>query len=223
MNGIIVVIPAYKPDYCLSELVGKLKIFDVLVVDDGSGWDYAPVFSDIKQMGISVISYNRNKGKGHALKTAFQYINKNYPEKKWIISADADGQHTADDIAKMVKATEKSCADMIIGVRKFTGYVPLRSRIGNRVSALLYYLLTGRKIIDTQSGLRAYRSTRLKKFCKIEGQRYEYEINCLLQIGNIQSIPIETVYQRGNKSSHYRVWKDTWRIWRAMIRTCFCK
>lgn len=73
-------------------------------------------------------------------------------------------------------------------------------------------------MLDTQSGLRAYSGLELFNLCQIEGEQYEYEMNCLLSYkDNIQEVPIETVYEKGNSSSHYRAIIDSVKIWKALI------
>jgi glycosyltransferase involved in cell wall biosynthesis len=219
---VVVVIPAYQPDAKLIELV-KILTYKTIVVDDGSGEQYDSIFNSVESAGATVLRYSKNGGKGYALKTAFKYL-ANDNSIDWIVTADADGQHSPADIDKIIAAASKSTAALIIGCRRFTGYVPIRSRIGNNLSTWVFHMLTGCKVSDTQSGLRAFRSSELVKLCEISGERYEYEMNCLLQYKdkNILEIPIETVYEKGNKSSHYRTFSDTIKICKIMMVAELC-
>ena len=123
------------------------------------------------------------------------------------------------DIEKVIEKTTSSEQHLIIGCRKFTGYVPLRSKIGNWFARISFKLLTGVKISDTQSGLRAYRGAELSKLISISGDRYEYEMNCLMVYRNsFDKIPIETVYEEGNKSSHYRPSMDSVRVLQTILK-----
>ena len=70
---------------------------------------------------------------------------------------------------------------MTLGVRRFTGPVPLRSRIGNDVTALLFRGATGWRLGDTQTGLRGYPAGRLTWLQEVPGDRYEYELSALLR------------------------------------------
>lgn len=216
----VIVIPAYQPDERLKQLVKELQ-YEIVVVNDGSGDKYEDIFSHIKAIGATVLCYDENCGKGHALKTAFQYImdtEHEFDDIQWVVSVDADGQHTPRDIKKIITETVTSEAPLVIGSRKFVGYVPFRSKLGNALASWLFKKYTGYTMTDTQSGLRAYRKTELPFFCEVEGERYEYEMNCLLHLcGKYQEVPIETVYEKGNKRSHYRAVADTVRIGRILL------
>ena len=80
----------------------------------------------------------------------------------------------------MAKATEENPSHLVLGARAFVGKVPARSRFGNKVTAGLFHLITGQKVTDTQTGLRAFTTNLIPFMLKIEGQRYEYEMNVLL-------------------------------------------
>lgn len=96
----------------------------------------------------------------------------------------------------------------------------MRSIVGNWFARMSFKSLTGVEISDTQSGLRVYRGAELKKLVQISGDRYEYEMNCLMKYqNNLDEVPIETVYEIGNKSSHYRPIMDSFRICRIVGTT----
>lgn len=215
----LIVIPAYQPNEKLISVVKSLKHHHILVIDDGSGSDYDEVFEAAEECGAEIIRYTENRGKGNALKTAFKYILNANISTDWIVTADADGQHKVADIEKVIEIAESSEHDMIIGCRRFTGYVPLRSRVGNWFAGMTFKILVGIKISDTQSGLRAYRGSEMNNLLLISGDRYEYEMNCLMAYRNrIDEVTIETVYEVGNKSSHYRPVIDSVRVMKAMLR-----
>lgn len=93
-KGMLIVIPAYQPDEKLMASVKSLGRYRILVVDDGSGSKYDEIFQTVKLSGAEVIRYSENHGKGYALKTAFQYILNSNISTDWIVTADADGQHS---------------------------------------------------------------------------------------------------------------------------------
>ena len=106
-------------------------------------------------------------------------------------------------------------------MRAFTGKVPLRSRFGNSLTKALFKLQTGVGVTDTQTGLRAFTTNLIPFMLKIEGQRYEYEMNMLLEATKeyqILEVPIETVYINDNEDSHFRPIKDGLMIYKNIFK-----
>ena len=101
----------------------------------------------------------------------------------------------------------------MLGVRTFEGSVPFRSRWGNGWTRLLFRMLTGLAIRDTQTGLRGIPADLLERVASLPGDRYEYETRMLVDARHHASpplqVPIKTVYLEGNKASHYRPFRDT--------------
>lgn len=223
----IVLIPAYKPDMRLVTLVDELEAeqLPVLVVDDGSTEEQRPVFAALEERGITVLRHAVNQGKGRAMKTGFNYLMVNHPELKGVVTADCDGQHTPDDIKKVLSALREHPDDMIIGARKFTGDVPARSLIGNKVTRGVFWFATGIHITDTQTGLRGFPMNSLPRIMKLSGERYELEMNMLLALKDwdmhATEVPIETIYIDENASSHFSAVRDGMRIFRQIIKYVF--
>lgn len=219
------VIPAYEPDQRLVSLIKEAydtKEFIVLVVDDGSGLAYSAIFNQVKAYAV-VLQHPQNQGKGCALKTAYGYIKQqNDNTEKVIITADADGQHTIEDICAVGEECQKNLQALVLGKRSFTGKVPLKSRLGNLITRYVFRMESGQPVMDTQTGLRAFSTAELPFMLAVPGERYEYEMNVLLgwaKAGKkIEEIPIETIYLEGNKSSHFRPIQDACRIYRDLFR-----
>lgn len=223
----IVLVPAYEPDRRLVDLVGMLRsspeIDAVVVVDDGSGAGYAEMFVATAAAGAEVLHLPENRGKGFALKHGYAHIAASHPGQV-VVCADCDGQHTPADIVKVGRETARSTGDIVLGVRKFTGKVPLKSRLGNGLTRVLFSMSTGRGVTDTQTGLRAYHPAMLDWLSHVEGDRFEYELEVLLrakQAGfGIREVPIETIYLEGNKSTHFRPVVDSLRVYGPLVRFC---
>ncbi|MBQ6546585.1 MAG: bifunctional glycosyltransferase family 2/GtrA family protein [Bacilli bacterium] len=218
----IALIPAYEPDERLTQLVKELtgNKYTIVVVNDGSGKEYNKIFNSIKKEA-KVIAYEKNQGKGHALKTGLEYIQKNYPESI-IVTMDADGQHTVKDANKLCEYVKEHPKHIALGSRFRSKKTPLRSKIGNTITMIVFTLLTGTKIYDTQTGLRAFSSTHLPFLLSIEGNRYEYEMNVLLNLNKhrirTKEIPIEVIYIDNNKSSHFKTIRDSYLIYKEIIK-----
>lgn len=225
----IIIIPAYQPDKRLIRLARHLFEKEkrvIVAVDDGSGPDYTWVFEGLKEIGVIVLTHRENKGKGAALKTAVSYCKRHFPISTGWVTADADGQHTPEDITALCDALEKHPRTLMLGVRDFSQKgVPLKSRWGNRISSLVFYLATGCRLKDTQTGLRGIPRGMSGMLLNAKGDRFELEANFLMDAAQsdweLETIPISVIYEAGNPTSHFNPVKDGFRVFSGMIRfTC---
>lgn len=221
----IVLIPAYEPNEQLLMLLENLRAagdLSVVVVDDGSSPDCAGVFSRVENEA-TLLRHPENKGKGAALCTGLAYIRDAFGPEAVIVTADADGQHRAPDIARVCDRAGAEPGKLIVGCRHFSGDVPLRSRFGNTVTRGVFTMVTGIRLSDTQTGLRAFTADMIPFLLDIPGTRYEYEMNMLLECSRkgvkMLEEPIETVYlDEKNTASHFNTLKDSWRIYKDIIK-----
>ena len=223
---IALIIPAYKPAKELLALLdqfGANPDFVPVVVDDGSGEAFEPIFSAIKP-GVHLLRHPQNRGKGAALKTALGYVLSSLPECDMAVTADADGQHRYEDILRVCERAAANPGSLVLGSRKFEGNVPLRSRFGNGVTRHVFSIASGVKVYDTQTGLRAFGRDGVEKFLTVPGDRYEYEINMLLTAAQ-DGMPvieewIETVYLNDNAASHFNPLRDSLKIYLCIFKFC---
>lgn len=219
----IVVIPAYEPDEKLLRVVAELKRdtdYTIVVVNDGSSEAAEPVFAALPE-GVTLLRHAQNRGKGRALKTAYEYIAAHFPQSEGIVTVDADGQHLPADVVRVSEDWEAHPEALVLGSRRFTGTVPWRSRAGNAITRVVFRLSTGVSVYDTQTGLRAFAVSSIPMMLEMRGERYEYEINVLLyatrQHMPIREVTIETVYIADNASSHFHPMRDSWRIYKMIL------
>ncbi|MEA4815974.1 MAG: bifunctional glycosyltransferase family 2/GtrA family protein [Lachnospiraceae bacterium] len=219
----IALIPAYEPLEMLIGLSKRLKEagFTVIIIDDGSGDAYCEIFKSAAVFA-TVLTYSENKGKGYALKTGLAYIKNNFFEDCVIVTLDSDGQHRVEDaiLASDMVADNDNC--LLLGSRSFEGDVPLRSRFGNMATRFIYKLFTGMPIKDTQTGLRAFKARLIPFMLSVKGERYEYEMNVLLECSRknilIKEMGIETIYIDNNSGSHFNTVKDSFLVYREIIK-----
>lgn len=212
MPKVTVVIPAYNPAAPFVELVqGLVEEFDVLVINDGSKAECAPMFDAAALAGAKLLVHEVNRGKGAALKTAIAYL-QGTGEEWFAVTADADGQHCIKDIKTVAQLTVSSPESLVLGVRDFKS-MPARSRFGNTMTRVSFYLATHNKISDTQTGLRGFTHLTADRLITAEGDRYEYEMNVLLGLKKwgipVIETTIETIYIDGNASSHFHPIRDS--------------
>lgn len=219
----IVVIPAYEPDEKLLRVVDDLRrdtAYAIVVVDDGSSAAAQPVFAALPE-AVTLLRHAENRGKGRALKTAYEYIAAHFPQTEGVVTVDADGQHLPADVMRVSEEWADHPEALVLGSRRFTGNVPWRSRTGNAITRAVFRLSTGVAVFDTQTGLRAFAVSRIPMMLEMRGERYEYEINVLLYATRqripIREVTIETVYIADNASSHFHPLRDSWRIYKMIL------
>ncbi len=221
---IVPIIPALNPDEKLIKLVDELKkdFNKIIIVNDGSESD--EIFNKLKKdKSCIILTHEVNKGKGEGLKTAFNYYLANLSNKYLgVVCLDADGQHLPKDAVSMSELVEKE-DKFVLGTRLFnTKETPLRNKTGNRITSRVFKWLYKVYIKDTQTGLRAIPNRLIKTLTLVPGSRFEYELNALIKLvkmkEDIIQYDIKTVYLKdSNKKSHYRVFKDSYEVYKILF------
>src|SRR5690606_19463672 len=126
----------------------------IVIVNDGSGGGYAEIFDRCRRVpGVEVIEHPTHRGKGAALRTGFQHLLRAAHSVDGIVTADADGQHLSADIVRVAERLRRATESLVLGTRQFAT-APLKSRLGNETTRVLFRLLHGEDLKDTQTGLR---------------------------------------------------------------------
>lgn len=232
-NSLIVIIPAYEPH---EDFIAYAKIVSesakcLVVVNDGSGKEYDGIFDEIASIeNVIYLRHEVNRGKGCALKTAFQYCAEHFGEKEIIVTADCDGQHASEDVLNVYQVALKNDDCLILGSRDFTkSNIPAKSQIGNTIFRDAYRFFYGIKVYDTQTGLRGFSVALAKEFALAKGKRFEYEMTVLIYArkNRIQIIetPIQTIYPDDPKDrvTHYKPIKDTVKIYAVVLKNLWMR
>ena len=155
---VAVVIPAFDEQESIAGVLEAIPsrasglALDVIVVDDGSSDATAQIALD---HGARVARLERNSGQGAALRVGYRLAREH--GARFVVTLDADGQWDPADIASVLQPVVDGEADLVLGSRvlgEAHAQDALRS-IGVRVFAALLRLLTGVRLTDTSSGLRA--------------------------------------------------------------------
>lgn len=173
-----------------------------------------------------MLRHHLNFGKGRALKTALNYFLNECPGFEGLVTVDADGQHRIGDIRACCAALCAHPDALVLGSRDFSKEnVPFKSRYGNRITRTVFRLLCGVKIADTQTGLRAMSPALAKRFLTTRGERFEYEMNMLIDCADekipLVEVPIDTVYIEENASSHFHPLRDSIKIYAVFAKFLF--
>lgn len=217
-----VIIPVYNNAGTVKDVVQRALKFckDVIVVDDGSTDGSSDSLSGL---GAVVVRYEKNRGKGYALKTGFKAAKDRGFERA--ITIDADGQHFPEDIPAFVKAAKEHPDAMLVGSRNLRmENMPGGNTFANNFSNFWFRLQTGVKLPDTQSGFRLYQLNRIGRL-RFLTCRYEAELE-LLVFQCWKGVPMIPVGIRvyyppeGERVTHFRPFGDFFRI--SVLNTVLC-
>lgn len=210
----MVIIPTYNNAKTLLRVLdGALQYgIPVLVVNDGSTDQTKVLLADYKD--IDVIHFPKNLGKGMALRAGLKHARD--AGFRYAISIDSDGQHYPADIALFINAlAQQAQAALLIGSRNMDqASVPKKSSFGNRFSNFWFWVETGIKLSDTQSGFRAYPLEGIPK--TFFTRKFEFEIEVIVRAAwsgtAVRNIPIQVLYDPSERVSHFRPFQDFTRI-----------
>lgn len=211
--GICVLMPTYNNQKTLRRVIEEVLAYtdQLIVVNDGSTDDTAKILKDFPS--VQVLTHDPNRGKGEALKTGFDYaIAKQY---RYAITIDSDGQHFAKDLPAFLEKIEQEGSQLIVGARNMEqAAVPGKSSFGHKFSNFWYWVETGQKLPDTQSGYRLY-PLEVIKGMRLLTWKYELEIEVIVKAAwkgvKVDAVPV-SVYYGSERVSHFRPFKDFTRV-----------
>ena len=149
-------------------------------------------------------------------------MEKEFPDSKGVVTADADGQHITEDIVKIANKLNQDESALILGVRNFEKGVPFKSRFGNKLTRVLLKIFHGIDICDTQTGLRGIPKKAIHHFKTITYNHFEFNSEMLICSKTnkipIVEVPIKTIYKDGNKGTHFNPIFDSVKIYFVLFR-----
>jgi len=218
------VIPTYNNAGTIADVVRRTlaHCLDVIVVADGCTDDTLEILQGIE--GITIVSYEKNAGKGAALKRGFRKaLEMGFA---YAITLDADGQHFPEDIPHLLHANQKHAGAIIVGQRKGLKKAERSkgSKFANAFSNFWFAVQTGHWLKDTQTGFRLYPLKKLHGLSLLTS-RYEAELELLVFASwhgvKIVSTPVSVYYPPAEERvSHFRPFADFSRIF--ILNTVLC-
>ena len=213
---ICVVVPTYNNERTLKQVLDGVLEYahHVIVINDGSTDSTEEILSNYPQ--IQQLHLEKNQGKGNALRQGFKKATSlGY---RFALTIDSDGQHFPEDIPAFVNTLVEANNDylLLIGARNMSqDSIPKKSSFGNKFSNFWYWVETGIKLSDTQSGYRLYPIHALKDL-KFYTKKFEFEIEVIVRAAwndiVVKNIPIQVHYDLEDRVSHFRPFKDFTRI-----------
>ncbi|MFA5102299.1 MAG: glycosyltransferase family 2 protein [Candidatus Thermoplasmatota archaeon] len=176
----LAVIPCCNEEATIGSVVLKTKRFvnEVLVIDDGSSDETKRI---AKEAGANVISHKKNRGKGAAIRTGFQYALQN--DFDYVVTIDGDGQHNPLEIPALLENVMYNGHDVSIGFRVGNdSEMPMWRRVGKRVLDYTTSMGTGGFVTDSQCGFRAFNKKAVEAITpKLKGDAFSVESEQLIK------------------------------------------
>lgn len=219
---VAVIVPAFDAARTLAGVVEDVRAAlpecasAVIVVDDGSRDGTGALAAEL---GCHVVAQGRNRGKGAALRAGLATAHA--LGHVVALTVDADGQHRGDD-ARAVLFASSSPDALVLGVRDLVGAgAPRANRFSNGISNHFLSRFAGRALRDTQCGLRRYPVARTLELAA-RGEGYDFEAEVLLRAvwSGVEVVEREIrVLYPPDRTTHFRVARDPWRIIRTVLVT----
>jgi glycosyltransferase involved in cell wall biosynthesis len=208
-----VVVPTYNNSATLRRVIDSVLDYtsNIIIVNDGSTDETSQILEKFPQ--LTQIHFPKNLGKGMAIRSGFaKAIELGFD---YAITIDSDGQHFATDIPSFIEEINVNGSALIIGGRNMTQEnVPKKSSFGNKFSNFWFWVETGIRLGDTQSGYRIYPLKQLPT--KFFTRKFEFEIEVIVRSAwkgiTVKNIPIRILYDPAERVSHFRPFIDFTRI-----------
>ncbi len=202
---ISIILPAKNEGKALADLLPELQQqhpeVEIIVVDDGSTDNTAEI---CKQVGVVHLLHPYSKGNGAAIKSGASAASGEY-----LVMMDADGQHPVSAITPLIEKLNEGF-DMVIAARDFTSQASLARGIANTIYNKLASLVTGQKIIDLTSGMRAVKAKRFRQFLPLLPNGFSYPSTITMAFFrsgyNVAYLPVSVGSRKGR--SHIRPLQD---------------
>lgn len=213
MVTICALIAAFNEEPTVFQVVtGAARLVSqVVVVDDGST-DATAVRA--KEAGATVLTHERNQGKGRAIRTGLAYVLAR--QYSHVLLLDADLQHDPEEIPKLIAQAERGIGDFVLGERRFAKEtMPAARFYSNVIGSRILSRFIGVAVVDSQSGFRLIRADLLRKIT-LTGTGYEIETEMLIKLtragARIERVAVRRLDYHGAHSK-IRPFRDT-------LRTC---
>ena len=221
-EDICVIVPTYNNAGTLKDVLTRVLAqgLPVIVVNDGCTDGTAALLAEAA-LPVTVLTHERNRGKGIALRTGLDHARK--AGFRYAITLDADGQHYPVDLPRFLEAIDGHHGALVLGSRDLTAEnMPGGNTFANRFSNFWFRLQTGKRIPDTQTGYRAYPLDKLPNL-RLLTARYEAELTLLVFSAwkgvELVPVPIRVCYPEDRVSS-FRPFRDFFRI--SVLNTFLC-
>jgi len=202
-SKIFIVVPVFNEATVIEQTLLDLSTlpYNIIIVDDGSNDDIKKV---VKNYPVLFISHAVNLGQGAALQTGMELAKK--MDAEIVIHFDADGQHTATDINKLVEPIINNESDIVFGSRFLNNQssqnIPFIKKIVLQIARYVNWFYTGILLSDAHNGLRALNKKAISTIVISENKMaHASEILYLTKKNNLRykEVPVTISYTSYSK------------------------
>lgn len=212
---ISIVLPAKNEAGAIGETINKInqlhKIDEIIVVNDGSTDETQHV---AEQAGAKVIVHPYSKGNGAAIKTGARHASGDV-----IVFMDADGQHDANDILRLIEKIEQGF-DLVVGARQKGSQASIGRGVANKLYNNLASYMSDHTVEDLTSGFRAVRADKFKEFIYLLPNGFSYPTTSTMAFFragySVTYVPIHAAKRIGK--SHIHPVKDSVRFFLIIFK-----
>ncbi len=222
--NVAVLIPALDESLRIREVVQGALAFcpNVIVVDDGSTDGTAECIADLP---VTLLRHAQRRGKGESLRHGFrEALERGF---EGVLTMDGDGQHSADDLPRLLESAIRHPGAIVIGARlRKRTQQPTYRRLANEFGDWGIAWGTGYQLCDSQSGQRFY-PAQVMALQDVPGDDFVFEAQILISAARTLgtrciSVPIESRYRCADRDevfrpSHFRPLTDLFRIVRHIL------
>lgn len=217
-HRVAIIIPALNEALAIREVVtAALQVCpDVFVVDDGSTDETAGTIADLP---IQLIRHDVRMGKGRSLKDAMRAAFEAGFDA--VISIDGDGQHSSDDVPRLLRAHALQPRALLLCARLIgRESQPAIRRFANHFADFWVSWACGQRVLDSQCGQRLYPRQIMEGIQTPEADGFAFESEVLINASRagftIAALPIRARYHDGRRASHFQPLRDVGRITRMI-------
>ena len=216
MNSYCIVIPNYNHTHAIAGVLSELGELSlpIIMIDDGSGEDAKQVFAELERTYpfLTLLTHSENQGKGGAVQTGLRYAFAN--GYSHAIQVDADGQHSLNDISKLVAASDKAPQNVVSGCPIYDSSVPKHRYLSRYITHFWVWVETlSFDIVDSMCGFRVYPLQQTEQLMnkRTLGTRMDFDIEILVRLywqgARVTFIPTQVIYPEEGVS-HFRALHD---------------
>lgn len=220
-------IPAYNEAATIRDIVERClrQVSQVIVVDDGSTDATVDMLSGLP---VTVLRHAHNQGKAASLWDGFRKALELGVDG--VVTLDGDGQHTPEEMSKLIAAAAQHPEHLVIGARLWNkaAFPPARYR-ANRVANFWIGWASGQPLEDSQSGFRVYPASLLRKLLAggHHAHGFVFESEVIIDaawLGHpVLPVRISAIYRDDARKSHFHPLRDIIRIGLMLARKLFSR